>query len=62
MTAETWDNLQSCVGRHMTSHEWKELIKEEFGVSGNVAKKMYHAMLENKEGVLYQREVRKQCW
>lgn len=29
----------------MTSKQWENLIKEEFGVSGSLAGDMYHAML-----------------
>ena len=34
----------------MTHKEWQELIKKEFNVSSNVAKEMYHNMVE-----IYQR-------
>lgn len=30
----------------MNSKQWKDLIKQEFGVSGSLAAKMYHEMLK----------------
>lgn len=45
MTYDTYDNLQSALGRKLTNTEWVDLISENFGVSRSVAKEMLHCML-----------------